>query len=48
MFRKNTEMIPYGESYDLSPGNTDTTERTTLVLVGIPVINQLGWVEEGK
>ena len=48
MFHDNTELLPSGDSYDLSPVNNDPIERITLVLVGIPVINQLGWVEVVK
>ena len=45
MFLENTELFPYGDSYDISPGNNDPTERIKLVLVGITIINQLVWVE---
>ena len=48
MFNENTELIPYGDSYDVSTGNNDPTMRSTLLLVGITVINQLGLVEAAK
>ena len=37
MFHENTELVPSGESNDLSPGNNDPTNLITLVLVGITV-----------
>ena len=48
MLHENTDMLPSGYSYDLSPGNIDTTERIMLVLVAITVMNQLGRVEVAK
>ena len=48
MFHENTELLPSGESYDLSPGNIELTERITLFLVAIPVINNPFWVEVSK
>ena len=48
MFHENIELFPSGDSYDISPGNNEPTERITLVLVGIPIRNQLGWVEVAK
>ena len=45
MFHENTELLPSGDSYDLSLGYNDPTERITPVLVGINVRNQLFWVE---
>ena len=48
MFHENTEMSPSGESYDTSPGNNEPTKRTTLVIVGITIRNQLVWVEAVK
>ena len=47
-FHENTELFPSGDSYDISLGNNEPTKRTTLVLVGIPIRNQLGWVEVEK
>ena len=44
MFHENTELLGSGDSYDLSLVNSYPTERIMLDLVGIPVINQLGWV----
>ena len=48
MFHENAELFPSGDSYDISLGNNETTERIMLVLVGIPIINQLGWVKVDK
>ena len=44
-FHENTELFPCGECYDLSTGNNGPTENITLVLVEIPVRNQLVWVK---
>ena len=44
-FNENTELIPSGKSYDLYPDNNDPTDGIMLVLVGITLRNQLGWVE---
>ena len=48
MFHENTELFPSGDSYDISLGDNDPTERITLVLVGIPISNQHLWVEVAK
>ena len=48
MFHENKELLPSVDWYDLYPGNNYPTEHITLVLVGIPFINQLGWVEIPK
>ena len=48
MFRENIELLPYGDSNDLSPGNKDPTDRITIILVGITVRNQLVWEEVAK
>ena len=40
IFHENIELLPSGDFYDFSTGNNDPTEHITLVLVGIPVINQ--------
>ena len=48
IFHENIELFPSGDSYDIYLGNNEPTERTTLVLVGIPIRNQLGWVEVEK
>ena len=40
MLHENTELLPSVQCYDLSSGNNDPTEVITLVLVGIPDINQ--------
>ena len=45
MFHENIDLFPYDDSYDISMSNKDPTERITIVLVGIPIRNQLGWVE---
>ena len=47
-FHENTELIPTGKYYGLSIGNNNPTEGLTLVLVGINIINQLGWLEAAK
>ena len=48
MFHGNTELLPSGDYSDLFLGNNDPTKKMMLALVGIPVINQLGWVEVAK
>ena len=48
MFHENTELFPSGDSYDISTGNNYPNGRITLVLVGIPIKNQLGWFEVVK
>ena len=40
MIHENTELLPSGDCYDLSPGNNDPTEHIMLVIFGIPVRNQ--------
>ena len=45
MFHESTQLLPSGESYDLSMGDNDLNEIITLVLVGIPVRNKFGWFE---
>ena len=45
MFNENTYLIPFGGSSNLSLGNYDPTESTTLVPVEIFTINQLGWLD---
>ena len=45
MFHENIELLPSGDSYDLSPVNNGPTEGIMLVLVGMPVSNKLGWAE---
>ena len=40
-----TDLLPYVYSHYLSPCNNSNTEGFTLVLVGIPHINQLVSVE---
>ena len=48
MFHENTELFPSDDSYDISPGNAEPTERITFVLLRIPIINQLVWVHLAK
>ena len=48
MFHENTELFPSGDSYDISPVNNEPTKRIMIVLVGIPILNQLGWDKVAK
>ena len=48
IFHENTELLHSGDCYDLYTGNNDPTEHITLILVGIPIINQLDLVEVAK
>ena len=48
MFHDNTELLPSGDWYDLSPGNNDPTKHITLLLVGSSIRNQLVWMEVVK
>ena len=48
MVHENKELFPSDDSYEISTGNNDTMKRTTLVLVRIPIINQLIWAEVAK
>ena len=45
VFHENKELLPSGDCYDLSMGNNDTTKHIMIFLVGISVINKLGWVK---
>ena len=45
MFHENVELLPSGDSYNLSPVINYPIEHTTLVLVDIPIRNQHVWVE---
>ena len=45
---KNIDLLPSGDSYDLSTGNNETTYHITLALVRIPARNQRGWVDVAK
>ena len=47
-FNKYTDMIPHGDSSNLSPCNNDPSEVITPVIFVINFINQLGWVEVMK
>ena len=38
-------MLPSGDSNNDSLGNNNPTERITIVVVGVPFRNQLGWVK---
>ena len=48
MFHENIELLPSGDSYDISPGNNETTKHIKFYLVGIPTINKLVLVEAVK
>ena len=48
MLYENTDLLPSGDSHDLYTGNYYPTEEIVLVLVRIPVGNQLGCVEVAK
>ena len=48
MSHENTEILPYVDYNDLSPGNNDPIEDIMIFLVVIPIINQLGLVELAK
>ena len=48
VFYKNTELLPYCDFYDLSPGNNYPTKYITIVLIRITISNQLGWEEVAK
>ena len=48
MFHGNTERLSSGDWYDISTGNNDPTYHITLILVGVPVINQPELVEVVK
>ena len=39
MFHENTVLFPSGDSYEISRYNNEPTERITLVLFGIPIMN---------
>ena len=45
MFHENKELLPPGDSSDLSLGNYDPTEGIMLFLVGVYISNQLGWLD---
>ena len=49
MFNENKNLIPSGDSYDLSLWEImSPSDRIALFLVGITVTNKLGWVEVAK
>ena len=48
MFHKNIELLPFGDSYEISPSNNYPTKLITLVLVVIPVRTQLYWVKVAR
>ena len=48
MFHENTELLPYGDSYDLYMGNIEPAEYIKLVLDKIPFRKKIGWVELAK
>ena len=45
VFHENTELLPPGDSYELSPGKYYPTDGTIFFIVGVSIINQLVWVE---
>ena len=45
MFNKNIDLLPPGDSSNLSLVSYDLAEGITLVLVGISYRYQLGWAE---
>ena len=45
---ENTELLPSGYFYDLSPGNNDLTEEIILFFGGITLSKQLGWMKVEK
>ena len=48
VFHENIDLLHSDECCDTSTGNSDPSEHIMLVLVGIPVSNQLGCVELSK
>ena len=48
MFHENTELLPSGDCYDLSPGNNESTEHIMIVHVGKSFRNQPNLVEVAK
>ena len=48
IFHENTELFLSGDSYDISPGNNDPAERINLVRVGIPISNQIFWLDSAN
>ena len=47
-FHENTKLFPSGDSYNIYLCNNDPTKCITVILVGVPIRNQLGWVEVAK
>ena len=47
-FHESLELLPYGGSSEHYTGDIETTERITVVLVGITFTNILFWVEVAK
>ena len=45
MFHENIELLPSGDSSELSMGNHNITEGIATFLVGISINNQLVWVK---
>ena len=45
MFHENTELLPYGDCYELSPGNNDPTEYIMIIIDGIPISKKHVWVD---
>ena len=48
MFHENVQFLTSGESYDLSTGNNEPTDGLTIVFLGIPISNQLVWLQVDK
>ena len=48
MVYENIELLPSGDSYELSLGNNYPTDSTMIFLVVIPVRNKRDWVEVSK
>ena len=46
-FNENTELLPSGDFYNISLGNNDPINHSTLVLVRAP-LRKISWVEVAK
>ena len=47
-FHENKELLPFGDCFDVFPGNNDPTNHIMHVLFVISVGNQRVWVEVAK
>ena len=45
MFHENKDLLPTGDSYDISPGNYDPTEGIGILLIGTYISNKTRWTE---